>query len=341
MLHCRIAGAHLLSCERHCRKCAERVVRQPRAEECPVKVALLNLLACLHLRTLPVMRCTLLGLKAAQLGGDRAQWLQAGLLEHPALLRPHQLLRLKPQIILLLARVDAVPECGRALARRASALPCGAYCETQRILLELQLHLHLGERILGGGIGGGLRHLFGQTRTRHVSSMRGRLLCRRLTLPARRSAANSALDRRHWAHAPTLIQARRRAEAKRFGAPAWQILAGGLIGLGFIARWCMQHQPEAWRPRALTDGERLEPMDRITEQRHVEALLSEVRLVLARFGVTLGAVPLRVQLLSESHELEGMTTKIIRPPPLLRGVEALSLRRNLSAISAAQVLAHE
>ena len=103
----------------------------------------------------------------------------------------------------------------------------------------------------------------------------------------------------------------------------------------------MQHQPEAWRPRALTDGERLEPMDRITEQRHVEALLSEVRLVLARFGVTLGSHPLRVQLLSESHALEGMTTKIIRPPPLLRGVEALSLRRNLTAISAAQVLAHE
>ena len=52
-------------------------------------------------------------------------------------------------------------------------------------------------------------------------------------------------------------------------------------------------------------------------------------------------MPLRVQLLSAEHALEGMTTKIIRPPPLLRGVEALSLRRNLTALSAAQVLAHE
>ena len=57
----------------------------------------------------------------------------------------------------------------------------------------------------------------------------------------------------------------------------------------------------------------------IHEQRQLEALLSDVRVALARFGVSLGAHPLRVRLLSESHALEGVTSKVLRPPPLLRG----------------------
>lgn len=146
----------------------------------------------------------------------------------------------------------------------------------------------------------------------------------------------------HWSRAPTVVQAHRRAESKRFGASARTILAGGLVGVGLVAKWLMMHQPDEWRPRPVAEADRLEVTARVNEQHHVEALLSEVRIVLARFGISLGSVPLRVQLFSEhTRGIEGLTTKVLRPPPVLRGVEAISLRRNLTAVTAAQVLAHE
>ena len=102
------------------------------------------------------------------------------------------------------------------------------------------------------------------------------------------------------------------------------------------------NKPDEWDARHSAHAARLDAATLITEQHQVEALLSEVRLVLARFGISLGAVPLRVQLFSDRNSsIEGLTTKVMRPPPLLRGVEAISLRRNLTAVSAAQVLAHE
>ena len=114
------------------------------------------------------------------------------------------------------------------------------------------------------------------------------------------------------------------------------------MGVSFVAKWYVEQSPQEWHPpHAVPEHEQLQPTARVTEQRQVEALLSDVRQVLHRFGISLGRVPLRVSLLSEYETLEGSTTKVIRPPPLLRGIEAISLRRNLSAISAAQVLAHE
>ena len=38
---------------------------------------------------------------------------------------------------------------------------------------------------------------------------------------------------------------------------------------------------------------------------------------------------------------EGSTIKVVRPPPTLRGVEAVTLRPGLTSLAAAQVLAHE
>ena len=124
--------------------------------------------------------------------------------------------------------------------------------------------------------------------------------------------------------------------------PVLSLLGVGLVGVGMVVKWCLRHQPDEWRPGPVAaDADKLALTSCITEQHQVEALLSEVRIVLARFGVSLGKVPLRVRLLSEAHALEGMTTKVLRPPPLLRGIDAVSLRRNLNAVTAVQVLAHE
>lgn len=121
----------------------------------------------------------------------------------------------------------------------------------------------------------------------------------------------------------------------------WQILAGGVVGIGFVCKWYAQHRPAEWQAHASDDAQRIEPMALVTSQADVDRLLSEVRRSLNRFGVSLGKTPLRVRLLSETHAIEGMTTKVVRPPPVLRGVEAIYLRRNLTALSTAQVLAHE
>jgi hypothetical protein len=162
---------------------------------------------------------------------------------------------------------------------------------------------------------------------------RSRTLSRRAMVAVDRGGPNALVT----------LQARRHAERRRFGASVNVILAGGLVGVGVLVRWYGQQRPDSWESpgRASSSVQPLAPTAIVAEQREVEALLDDVRVVLARFGVSLGKVPLRVKLLSADHSLEGMTTKVIRPPPLLRGVEALSLRRNLTALSAAQTLAHE
>ena len=136
-------------------------------------------------------------------------------------------------------------------------------------------------------------------------------------------------------------QRRRAAETRRFGAPVYAILGVGACGVAAVMSYFNERRPETWQPLRVSDADRLEPFSLVTEQRQVELLLSEVRVVLARFGIGLGNVPLRVRLLDERSHFEGTTTKVLRPPPLLRGVEAVSLRRGLTAVSAAQVLAHE
>lgn len=139
----------------------------------------------------------------------------------------------------------------------------------------------------------------------------------------------------------TPIQHSRRAEAKRFGAPVNMLLACGLVGAGFVVRWIVRDRPEKWEPSALKIAEELEPSKRITEQRQVEALLNEVRDVLGQFGISLGHVQLQVRLGRDHDGLDGSTIKVVRPPPLLRGIEAVTIRPGLSAISTAQILAHE
>ena len=142
----------------------------------------------------------------------------------------------------------------------------------------------------------------------------------------------------------TPLQKSRRAERARFGAPVNALLAVGLLGAGFVVRWISQNRADEWEPPSRrSKTQQLLPNARVTEQAEVEALLGEVRVVLGRLGISLGKVMLPVQLSAEFAPggLEGSTTKVIRPPPLLRGIEAVSLRPGLTAISAAQVLAHE
>ena len=138
----------------------------------------------------------------------------------------------------------------------------------------------------------------------------------------------------------TPIQITRRAETKRFGAPVNVLFAWGLLGAGFVIHWMSKHKAERWDPPIPALVGPLPAASPVTKQAEVEALLDEVRDVLARFGISLGEVPLKVRL-NLDHGLEGLTVKVRRPPPTLRGIEAVSIRPGLSAISTAQVLAHE
>ena len=97
------------------------------------------------------------------------------------------------------------------------------------------------------------------------------------------------------------IRISRQAERQRFGLPVWQLLAGGLVGVCAIARWYWQHWPQAgWspHPRAFLH---LPPFSLVHEPAHVEALLSDVRVVLERHGISLGRVPLKVHKHTETH----------------------------------------
>jgi hypothetical protein len=139
----------------------------------------------------------------------------------------------------------------------------------------------------------------------------------------------------------TPIEITRRAERLRFGLPVWQLLAGGLLGAALVFRWFLLNRREEWAPKQPPEIH-LPPFAIVREAKQVEALLDEVRVVLSRHGLELWRVPLRVRLLSnaESH-VEGTTTKVVRPPPALRGIEAVSLRPGLTALHTAQILAHE
>jgi hypothetical protein len=196
---------------------------------------------------------------------------------------------------------------------------------------------------------------------RRATALRGQSAAAAWRCSARRARLSSLVPRRkpdeplHFALLFTPEQQRavlvsRAAERRRFGAPVWQVLGAGLLGVGVVARWYASNWPEdGWSPLQLQRaGVRLPPFALVTEQAHVEALLSEVRVVLDRHGIGIGAVPLRVRLMDETdfrlhgrHAVEGTTSKVLRPPPVLRGVEAVSLQPRLTAIHSAQVLAHE
>jgi hypothetical protein len=140
----------------------------------------------------------------------------------------------------------------------------------------------------------------------------------------------------------TPIQRSRRAETKRFGAPVHVLLACGFLGAAFIVRWVMKARPGRWEPLPSILAEELQTSEEVTEQAQVQALLDEVRAVLGRFGISLGHVQLQVHLMRDlGYGLEGSTTKVIRPPPLLRGIEVVKIRAGMPAIDTAQVLAHE
>ena len=140
----------------------------------------------------------------------------------------------------------------------------------------------------------------------------------------------------------TPIQRSRRAETKRFGAPVHVLLACGFLGAAFTVRWILKARPARWEPMSSTLAEQLETSERVTEQAQVQALLDEVRDVLGRFGISLGHVQLQVHLMNDlGYGLEGTTTKVVRPPPLLRGIEVVKIRAGMAAIDTAQVLAHE
>ena len=177
--------------------------------------------------------------------------------------------------------------------------------------------------------------------------LRGRLHPRLFCTETKRGGL--VVSRRAAAHANALanltaVQRTRRAERARFGASVNHLLAGGFVLTALVLRWASLHRSEAWTPPSRrSKAEQLHPATPITTQADVEALLGEVRLVLERFGITLGSVPLNVQLMGTDVPglEEGSTTKVLRPPPLLRGIEAVRLRHGLSALAAAQVLAHE
>ncbi len=141
----------------------------------------------------------------------------------------------------------------------------------------------------------------------------------------------------------TPVQLSREAERRRFGLPVWQLLSAGLVGCIFLARWygkIASEREAEWSP--VTGGdEPLSPFILIESQEQVVALLSDVRVVLAKHGISLGSLPLRVELGSLPRDFEGTTRKALRPPPVLRGIEAITLRPGLTAIQASQVLAHE
>lgn len=141
----------------------------------------------------------------------------------------------------------------------------------------------------------------------------------------------------------------RAAERRRFGLTVWQLLGGGVLGAGLLTRAYLRQYDETrgWSPPRLPVLDApMPPYSLVRTQPQVEALLSQVRCVLARHGIGIASVPLRVRILLEDEVdagriVEGSTRKVVRPPPLLRGIEAVSIRPGLTAIHAAQVLAHE
>ena len=169
--------------------------------------------------------------------------------------------------------------------------------------------------------------------------------CRSLAV-AQRGLCSRALARRGSAQALSndqrALQLTRAAERRRFGLPVYQLLGYGFCGVSIISWWYSQQLPsERWSAESATIPSPLRADHLVTDPEEVEALLSLVRIVLSRHGIGLGHVPLRVRLLQEHDLIEGCTRKVIRPPPVLRGVESVGLKPGLSAIHAAQVLAHE
>ena len=118
--------------------------------------------------------------------------------------------------------------------------------------------------------------------------------------------------------------------------------------MGVIAHSYTQSLPTgAWTPQQLSLADvKLSAYSLVRKQHEVEALLSEVRVVLSRHGIGIGQVPLTVRLMADGirpfgKTVEGATTKVVRPPPVMRGIEAVSLQPGLTAIHTAQVLAHD
>ena len=179
-------------------------------------------------------------------------------------------------------------------------------------------------------------------RSSHVRS-----LCSRAALVRRSTATrNDAL----MTPEQRAVQVTRTAERRRFGLPVMHILGGGLVGVCGLAWWFIDNQPQqkVWSGLPSEGVHSLQAHHPVRDQQDVEALLSQVRIVLGRHGIGLGRVPLRVRMLTDEElrlhggvVVEGTTHRVVRPPPALRGVESVGLKPGLTAVHAAQVLAHE
>ena len=157
---------------------------------------------------------------------------------------------------------------------------------------------------------------------------------------------SSALVRQQEEQAATAlaITRRRNAERKRFGLPVLHLLGLGLLGGALVLRWWRRSYEAAHRGKATPQLDvALGSHEPVTDTTQAAALMAHVREVLHRHGLSLGHAHLNVSVRAPRgfFGAEGLTVKGLRPPPALRGVEAVVLQPGLPALHAAQVLAHE
>lgn len=171
--------------------------------------------------------------------------------------------------------------------------------------------------------------------------LRPPLLCRRAVTKRNNSLSLTPTQQQH-----AIVLRSRAAERARFGLPVWQLLGCGLVGVVLALQW--------WTERLYVDRVdapyvRLSASSTVVSLHKARALLSDVRRVLERHGISLGAVRLEVRLepgLSLTG-LEGVTLKERSEARRrggaqhLRHVEAIVLQPGLSALHASHVLAHE
>ena len=145
------------------------------------------------------------------------------------------------------------------------------------------------------------------------------------------------------------VAERRRAETRRFGLPVINILMAGLVSVASYVYWLSLNKRKVWVPPQPAPQLMLSSL--VSSQEDVEALMSEVRFALEKFGISFGQVHLPCHIDHAPHEgglsalrnryVEGATWKVYRRPPQPNGISAVVLRPGMTAINAARVLAHE
>jgi len=168
------------------------------------------------------------------------------------------------------------------------------------------------------------------------------------TSPPATSGGAALVQQQQQQQQTALRVARQRTEERRrFGVPIYQLLGVGALGVGLVARhWLRSYESVHGEvdERLAASGVTLDPHEAVTTSQQAVALMWHVRQVLDRHGLSLGDNYLRVRVRTPAGIFslaEGLTRKGLRPPPALRGVDEITLRPGLSALHAAQVLAHE